>query len=64
VSHIGDVSDIPDLVTQVSQVPEKHIEYYGGACMSQVRMAVYGRTANIHTDMGRIYRNKFFLAAA
>ena len=49
MSGIGDVAHIPDLITQVTQVAVDHIKRHEGAAVAQVRFAVHGRAAHIHT---------------
>ena len=51
MAHVGNVADIAHLVADVRQVAEQQVESDGRACMSQVRVTVHGRSADIHAYM-------------
>ena len=51
MAYIGDVAYIAYLISQMGKVAEKQIESNGRTCMSQMRVTVNGRTADIHTYM-------------
>ena len=48
VSNVGDVAHIAHLIAQMSEVAEKHVESDGRTSVSQMRVAIDRRTANIH----------------
>ena len=52
--HIGDVSHVAHLVTQVLQVAKNHVEGDGRSCMTQMRVAIYGGSAYIHAHVGGV----------
>ena len=49
VAHVGNVTNIAHLVAQSLEVAEHQIECNRGARVSQMGIAIYGRTANVHT---------------
>ena len=59
MSHIGDIAHIAYLITDVFQVTEKQIKCNGRAGMTQMGIAIYRRTAHIHSRIGRIDRYEF-----
>ena len=63
VAHIGDVTHIAHLVAQRLEIAEHKVEGYGGAGMTQVWVAIDGRTADIHAYMLGVDRLKHLLAA-
>ena len=52
--HIGDVSHVAHLVTQVLQVAKHDVEGDGRSCMTQMRVAIYGGSAYIHAHAGGV----------
>ena len=56
MAHIGDVAHIAHLVTEVFQIAEKNIKRDGRTGMSQMGIAINGRSANIHTYMRSMQR--------
>ncbi len=54
--HIGDVSHVAHLIAKVLQVTEHEVECYCRTCMSEMRIAIYRRTAYIHTHIGSMER--------
>ena len=61
MSHIRDVTHIAYLVSQMLQVTEENIKGDGWARMTQMRVAIYGRTAYIHSHIGRMQGFKTLL---
>ena len=51
MANIRDVSDVPYLVSNVQQVPEKQVERDSRPGMTQVGIAINSRTADIHPYM-------------
>ncbi len=64
MAHIGDILDIANLVAQVFQVTMNHIKGDVNFGMPDVRVAINGRSADIHADKTRMERGKFFFLAA
>ncbi len=58
MAHVGNVADIAHLVADVRQVAEQQVESDGRACMSQMRVTVHGRSADIHAYMRCMQRYK------
>ena len=61
MSHIG---YIPDIAHLIAEIPEKAHQYVIRHCrpgMSQMRLAIYRRPANIETDHARMHRSEYFL---
>ena len=52
--HVGDVSDIPHLQTKMSEVSEKSVESDCRSSVSQMGVAVDGRTADIDPGVARM----------
>ena len=61
VAYVGYVAHVPHLVAEVLQVAEKHVKRDGGACVSQVRVAVDGGAAYVHAHVGGVQRFEAFL---
>ena len=61
VADIGYVAYVTYFVSYMSQVTEQEVEGDGRACMPQMRIAVNGRTTNIHTHMRLVQRDELFL---
>jgi hypothetical protein len=49
VSDIGDIADVADLVAKVLQIAEEEVEGNGGACVSEMSIAIDRRSAHIHS---------------
>ena len=64
MTYIRDVTNIAHLVTDVLQVAEKYIEGNGRTGMTQMSIAVYGRTAHVHTHSAWGERTEEFLLSA
>ncbi len=63
VPHVGDVPHIAHLVTRGLQVTEQQVEGYGRTGVAQVRIAVNGGSADIHSDASGRQRLELLLAA-
>ena len=61
VAHVGDVAHVPYLIPKVLQVTEKHVKRYRGAGVAQVRVAVNGRAAHVHSNVWSVQRLEAFL---
>ncbi len=62
MAYISYIPDIADLVSQMFQEPEKHVESYSRASVTQMGIAINRRPADIHSHVARVYRGeKFFL---
>ena len=63
MAHIGDVTHIAHLIAEMCQIAEKHIESNGGTGVSQMPVAIYGRTAHIHSHPSGVDgTEEFFLS--
>ena len=54
MAYIGDVTHVTNLVAQVLQVAEQYVKCDGGACVTQMRITIYGRTAHVHAYVRRV----------
>ena len=63
VAHIGDVAHIAHFVAQRFQIAKQHIESDGRACVPQVRVAIHGGSAHIHTHRLFVDRHKMLFSA-
>ena len=63
VAGIGDIAHIADLIAQVREVAEHHIEYGERPQVAQVHFAVHRGPAGIHPDKRGVEGYKFFLFA-
>ena len=63
VADVGDVAHVAHLVTQSLQIAEQEVEGDGGACMTQMRVAVNGGAADVHAHVLGIDRLEELLAA-
>ena len=62
VSHVGDVAHVAHLVADVFEVAEEYVKRDGGTRVSQMRVAVDGRSADVHAHIGCMQRfEQFFL---
>ena len=60
--HIGDVPHVAHLVTEIFEIAENDIESNRRTGMTQMRVTIYGRPADIHSHQGRMQRFEgFFL---
>ncbi|EJX01140.1 hypothetical protein EVA_10762 [gut metagenome] len=64
VSHIGNVAYEAHLITQVFQVAEYEVESDTRTGMSQMGVAIDGRTAHVHSHMAGVERFEHFLLAS
>ncbi len=51
VAHVGDVAHVAHLIAQMAKVTEEHVEGDGRASVSQMWVAVYRGTTNIHAHV-------------
>ena len=63
MTHIGDVANITHLVAQVFQIAEQQVEGNSGTGMSQMGIAIDGRTTDIHAHIGGVQRLETLLLA-
>ena len=62
MAHIGNVTHIAHFITQMLQVTEKNVESDSRAGMSQMRITIDGRSADIHSHVWCMQRlETFFL---
>ena len=61
MSHISDVAHVAHFVPDVPQIAEENVEGDGRAGMPEVRIAVNGRSADIHAHVGGCCRLEEFL---
>ena len=60
VAHIGDIPHVAHLVSEVLQVTEKDVEGYRRTRMAEMRVAIDGRSAHIHSHVWCVKRLKAF----
>src|SRR5438105_5319157 len=63
VLDVGDVHDLAHAQSAVLEIAPQHVAPDEGAVVSDVEMAVDGRTAGIHPHLARDDRNECFLFA-
>ena len=63
VAYVGDIPHVAHLIAQRAQIAEHHVECHGRARMSQMRVAVDRRAADIHAYIGRGDRFEGLLAS-
>ena len=51
VTYVGDVADVAHLVAEVTEIAEKYVEGDCRTCVTEMAVAVDGRTADIHPDL-------------
>ena len=61
MAHIGDVTHITYLITQMLQIAEHQIEGDGRTGVSQMGITINGRTTDIHAHIGGVERLEAFL---
>jgi hypothetical protein len=61
--HVGNVAYIAHFVTEVFQISENQVESDGWTCVTKVRIAINGGTADIHAHMRGVQRLERLLAA-
>ena len=64
VTHISDVTHIAHLISEMLEITEKDIECNSRTGMSKVRIAIYCWSADIHSDIWRMYRFETLLLSA
>ena len=63
VAHIGDVTDVTNLISEMFQIAEKDVEGDGWTCMAKMRIAIYGWSTYIHAYIRSIQRFEELLSA-
>jgi hypothetical protein len=61
MTHIGDITYIAYLISQVLQIAEHEVEGDGRAGMTQMGIAIDGRTTDIHAHIRGVERLETFL---
>ena len=64
VAHVGNVAHIAHFISQVLEVAEEDIEGDGRTGVSQVRVAIDRRAADVHTHVWGVQRLEYFLRSA
>ena len=54
MAHVGDITHVPYFISQMLQITEHQIEGDGRTCMSQMRITIDRRSADIHTHIGSV----------
>lgn len=63
VLQMADVGDIPHIAHLVAEMPQKLLQDIirnSRTCMPEMGVAIYGRSADIHSDTAFIYRYELF----
>jgi len=60
MSYIGDVSNIPHLVTEYRQITKQQIKRDGRTGVPKVCVTINGRATNIQTDTAFMYWLEYF----
>ena len=63
VSHVGNVAHVAHLIAQMFQIAEHEVESHGGACVSEVRVAIHRGSANVHAYVPGLQGHEFLLGA-
>ncbi len=63
MADIGYVADIAHLVAQMVKIAEKDIECDGRTCVSEMSVAINGRSAHIHSHFSLMDGCEKFLCA-
>ena len=63
MAHISDVAYVAHLISEVLEIAEEDVESDGGTCMSEVWVAVNGRSADVHAHVRRMQRLEHFLSS-
>lgn len=63
MSHVGHVAHVAHFVAERPEITEQQVEGHRRPGVSQMRIAIYGRSADIHSHMRGIDRLEGFLAA-
>ena len=58
VAYVSNVSNVANLIAQVLEIAEEYIECDGWSCMTEMRIAIYGRATNIHAHIRSVERSK------
>ena len=63
VTDIGDISYVSYFIAEVAQVSEQYVECNGRTSVTEVSVTIYGRTADVHAYVFRVYRFEKFFAS-
>ena len=58
MAYIGNIPYVANFVAEIFQIPEQNIKSDCGTCMPQMRIAIHGRSAHIHTHVRCMERDK------
>jgi len=58
MAHVGDVSNVANLVAQVLEIAEEYIEGDGRTRMTEMRIAIHSRATNIHAHIRCVERSE------
>ena len=58
VAYVGNVTHVSHFITQPGEITEKYVERDGRTGMSQMCIAIYRRSADIHAHMWSVQRHK------
>ena len=64
VAYIGDIAYVAYFISQMLQVTEEQVECNGRTGVTQVRVAIDGRSADVHAHMRGVQRFEYFLCPA
>ena len=64
VAHVGDVAHVAHFISQVLEVAEEDVEGDGRTGVSQVRVAIDRRAADVHAHVRSVQRLEYFLRSA
>ena len=62
MAHVGDIPDVAYLIAQMRKVAEENVECDCRTGMAQVRVAVYGGSADVHAHVGCVQRLEQFFS--
>ena len=63
VAHGWDVADVAHLISEMTEVAEEDVESYGGAGVPEMGVAIYRRSADIHSDTAFVQGSERLLGA-
>lgn len=63
MTYVGDIAHIAYFIADVLQITKQQIERDSRTSVAQVAVAIYGRSAYVHTYMTRMVRYELFLLA-
>ena len=64
MTHVGDITHVANLVSDVLKVTEEQVERDGGTSMSQMCVAVNRRATHVHTHSPFVQGTEKFLATS